>query len=152
MISITVKWKTRSELVKAEKKAKTVMKRRYLKEAREMQLALAVATPVDTGRAAASWTLATSKTNLACYPRTYNNPSGRFQDLREYVSGYDPVTGKLYLGNRVPYINLLNSGWSLQQPVPGWIEAVVESMKLRWSQRSRARTRGPGGRFTGAAE
>ena len=68
------------------------------------------ATPVDTGRARASWSISEEYANLAVKPEGYSSPSGQGQ--------VGAISGKkdVIISNNVDYIVFLEEGSSQQAP------------------------------------
>lgn len=88
---------------------------------------LAVATPVDTGKARSNWRVSiggpiTSEIETFGPGSTASASAiaAGFSIFARYVPGQD-----IYIRNNVPYIGALNRGHSKQAP-PGYIEAAVD--------------------------
>jgi hypothetical protein len=89
---------------------------------------LARATPVRSGRAAASWNLSAGDPDLSYKPEGYFNPIGCFEDGNISLAAYRPGT-TLYITNAIPYIRRLNDGYSVQN-APGWIDRVLAEVEI----------------------
>lgn len=84
-------------------------------------------TPVDTGRARASWNLSEEFVNLATQPEGFNSPNA--------VGSRGTITGKgkvVWITNNVSYIEFLENGSSKQAPT-GMVEITLAeaAAKLR---------------------
>lgn len=83
-------------------------------------------TPVDTGKARASWKISPGS------PFTKELPAGDYgypspPDLSTYKRNWT----KWYISNTAPYISRLNNGWSQQAPV-GFIEIAIQRNIVRY--------------------
>ena len=83
-------------------------------------------TPVDTGKARASWKISPGT------PTTKELPDGTYgypplPDLDRYTRNWT----KWYISNTAPYIQFLNAGWSQQAPV-GFIETTIQRNIVRY--------------------
>lgn len=95
--------------------------------------AVALRTPVDTGRARANW-----RTNIGAalpglvgsFPEGSDGSTGgtaAAQAINESIrvmQGYEK--GDVYISNNLPYIGRLNAGWSQQAPV-NFVESAIMS-------------------------
>lgn len=93
---------------------------------RELTRELVPATPVDTGKARSNWRV----TNGQPIRGTVEPPGvdrGGAPSLRSLDRAY--LTARpgvdMYITSNIPYIRRLNTGWSKQQPVPGYVERVI---------------------------
>lgn len=100
----------------------------------ELRENLARATPVVTGRAAASWNVSIGSPDLEYKPRGYFNPIGCYNDGNINVDGYVPGA-RIYVTNAIPYIRRLNDGYSIQN-VPGWIDRTLVEMAILGPRRA----------------
>lgn len=76
-------------------------------------------TPVDTGHARANWVPSVGAPFGIEVDDDAAHDSGAAQ-----VVGYKLGDGPAWLSNNVPYIQLLNDGWSKQRPA-GFVEACI---------------------------
>jgi len=86
---------------------------------------LARQTPIDTGRASGNWQGSVGVPIMAESGVFYPSSSiGQMQLLRASAlsSAGNP---SIFLTNMVPYMHLLNRGWSMQAPTPFWIERTI---------------------------
>lgn len=94
--------------------------------AREIVTPLVPATPVLTGKARSNWRVSNgtpiSGTVEPPAISTEGAPSLRSLD-RAYLTARPGVP--MYVASNIPYIRRLNTGWSQQQPVPGYVERIV---------------------------
>lgn len=83
-------------------------------------------TPVDTGRARASWNLSVGK------PDRSIKPEGRYDTPRATIGSLPPVThGQvIWISNNLPYIGALEHGHSQQAPV-GMVAISVEEVRAQ---------------------
>ena len=81
-------------------------------------------TPVDTGRARASWTIAINRTDLT------TAPVGSSVSITSPTAALGPVKwgDTVYISNNLPYIVPLNNGSSVQAP-EGFVQMAVEEIK-----------------------
>ena len=81
-------------------------------------------TPVDTGRARASWTLAVNRVDLS------TAPVGSSTTIASPEAALGPVKfgDTVYISNNLPYIVPLNNGSSTQAP-EGFVQMAVEEIK-----------------------
>jgi hypothetical protein len=89
----------------------------------------AKATPIDTGRASASWNASLNGPNTRVQPPEYYNPGAPWNDgevnLDQFVIG-----DSIHISNSLPYVKILNCGFSKQQRTM-WIERTfAEAKKL----------------------
>ncbi len=83
-------------------------------------------TPVDTGRARASWQVSEGKPSMAApSPGTYGPPSAVSAGF-ENISGTQPV----YIVSNLDYIEALENGWSKQAPV-GMVAISIAEVEAR---------------------
>lgn len=101
-----------------------------VKYAQNLRLRIATATPVATGRAAASWNLSRGGPNRNPKPDGYLNPGGAPYDGHIDISGYK-LGEVLYIANGVEYLIYLNYGSSSQAPA-GFIESAILESRLDW--------------------
>lgn len=91
--------------------------------AKELRTAIAMATPVDTGRAAASWNLNLFEPDESTQPEEYFDPSNSQQGGNVNIDGFQ-VGDDLVISNSLDYIADLNDGSSVQAPA-GFVEVVT---------------------------
>lgn len=77
-------------------------------------------TPVDTGRARASWTVGIGEADLSQQPESFNNPGGApgiAKQGQAKLASFDWKRDKrIILSNNLAYINALEHGHSQQAP------------------------------------
>jgi len=92
----------------------------------EVDAAVVLATPVDTGRARLNWQVEINATPSGTLPEPQNPASGASEALaqaRATIAGYR--TGDVInIVNNLPYIMRLNEGWSAQAP-SGFVEKAI---------------------------
>lgn len=84
-----------------------------------------VRTPVDTGRARASWNMNVGSPDLSVAPEP--PPGGSVQARGVPVVGAIPDGQPLIISNNLPYIVPLNNGHSAQAPT-GFVQATVREV------------------------
>lgn len=92
---------------------------------------LALRTPFDTGRAAASWNASLNGVNERVQPDEVQF-GGREEAAQAGEVNLQGIKlgDSVFISNSLPYIRRLNSGWSRQAPA-GFVEQVVEATKAR---------------------
>jgi hypothetical protein len=96
---------------------------------RRLREAVAIRTPILTGRASASWNAAVGEANPAQKESPYNNPSGAPRDGIVQLDGFK-LGDEIHVSNNRPYINSLNAGSSRKAPA-GFVEATIEAIIAR---------------------
>lgn len=95
--------------------------------------AVALRTPVDTGRARANWQtqIGAAATGLVnAYPKGKEGSTGAasagvaVSQAVQTMAGYSKSGVAVYISNNLPYIDLLNKGSSKQAPA-GFIQAAI---------------------------
>ena len=96
-----------------------------------MRKNIALATPFDTGRAAASWNASLNGANLRHQPDEvqFGGREEAAQAGEVNLSGIR-MGDDVHISNSLPYIRRLNAGWSQQAPA-GFVEQVVETTRSR---------------------
>lgn len=85
---------------------------RFAEIAREM---IASRTPIDTGRASASWNASLNGANLRVQPPEYFNPGAPWQDGEVNV-GQFLLGDSIHISNSLDYVKFLNAGTSRKAP------------------------------------
>lgn len=81
--------------------------------------AIVLATPVDTGRARANWTVSIGSPATESFEFTGGEGAATNQALsqgRSAVSSFKLGRGPIFIANNLPYIQLLEDGYSAQAP------------------------------------
>ena len=92
---------------------------------------LALRTPFDTGRAAASWNASLNGANLRTQPDEvqFGGREDAAQAGEVNLQGIK-MGDDIHISNSLSYIRRLNAGWSRQAPA-GFVEQVVEATRSR---------------------
>jgi hypothetical protein len=89
-------------------------------------------TPVDTGRARASWQIGIGKASTFVRGKNYNNPGGAAGDARQQhanLARFKSGNGnRIFISNNLPYIGALEFGHSDQAP-HGMVRISVAEVK-----------------------
>lgn len=97
--------------------------------AKSVRLQVATRTPINTGRASASWNASVGTPNFSTKSRGYNSPGSAPTDGRVTLTGF--LLGRtIHISNGISYIGKLNSGSSLKAPA-GFVEASVATIPLQ---------------------
>lgn len=115
-----------------ERRAAGIMRHVAVEVAREV----IPATPVDTGLARGNWQATLNIPASQPTPRLDPGAVSAIQQADQVARSLQ-VRDTFYLVNRVPYISLLNAGWSVQAP-PGYIQDAVDTGLRKGIARSRA--------------
>lgn len=89
----------------------------------DIDSALVLTTPVDTGRARSNWQVSIGKTAAGTVDQpvsaqeAIDTAKGQLSKLRD-------SDDKIHITNNLPYIQRLNEGWSPQQPA-GFVDQAV---------------------------
>lgn len=89
----------------------------------DIDSALVLTTPVDTGRARSNWQVSIGKTALGTVD-TLMSPSEAIGNAKAELSKLKDSDDKIHITNNLPYIQRLNEGWSPQQPA-GFVDQAV---------------------------
>lgn len=89
----------------------------------DIDSALVLTTPVDTGRARSNWQVSIGKTALSTVD-TLMSPSEAIGNAKAELSKLKDSDDKIHITNNLPYIQRLNEGWSPQQPA-GFVDQAV---------------------------
>lgn len=92
---------------------------------------IALRTPFDTGRAAASWNASLNGPNTRVQPDEVQFGSRQAAAKAGEVNLQGIRLGdSVHVSNSLPYIRRLNSGWSRQAPA-GFVEATAQATQTR---------------------
>jgi len=86
-------------------------------------------TPVDTGHARANWVPSVGSPHSSVV-----DGDGAHESGVAAVIGYKLGDGPAWISNNVPYILMLNDGWSKQQPA-GFVERAIAETLLEAEQK-----------------
>lgn len=89
----------------------------------DIDSALVLTTPVDTGRARSNWQVSIGKTALGTVD-TLMSSSEAIGNAKAELSKLKDSDDKIHITNNLPYIQRLNEGWSPQQPA-GFVDQAV---------------------------
>lgn len=122
----------------------------YVLLGRELHSALSRATPIDTGRAAASWTASLNGPDTRIQPPEFA-AGGRQQALEEARRNVNLdqfiIGDTLHISNSIPYMVFLNAGSSRQAP-RNFIELTFQAETPRIIRKlARLAARAPGVRL-----
>ena len=88
-------------------------------------------TPHDTGLARGNWQTSVNEPIKTETTREDPNGSAATGQLKSVAGSFQiGLDNAIYITNNLPYINRLNSGWSVQAS-PGYIERAVEATQLQ---------------------
>lgn len=82
-------------------------------------------TPVDTGRAKASWFLDVGSVDVKIVEPDFDNQSEAVARSQSYT-----LDSKIFISNNLPYIRRLNEGWSQQAPA-GYVDSALTIAKRK---------------------
>ncbi len=89
--------------------------RGVIRWARVAHQLIAQRTPIDTGRASASWNVSLNGANIRVQPPEYFNPGQPWLDGEFNVDQF-MMGDSIHISNNLPYIRKLNDGHSQQAP------------------------------------
>lgn len=89
----------------------------------DIDSALVLTTPVDTGRARSNWQVSIGKTAFGTVDQLMS-PSEAIGNAKAELSKLRDSDDKIHITNNLPYIQRLNEGWSPQQPA-GFVDQAV---------------------------
>lgn len=89
----------------------------------DIDSALVLTTPVDTGRARSNWQVSIGKTAAGTIDQPVS-PSEAIGNAKSELSKLKGSDDKIHITNNLPYIQRLNEGWSPQQPA-GFVDQAV---------------------------
>ena len=89
----------------------------------DIDSALVLTTPVDTGRARSNWQVSIGKTAFGTVDQPMS-PSEAIGNAKAELSKLRDSDDKIHITNNLPYIQRLNEGWSPQQPA-GFVDQAV---------------------------
>lgn len=88
-------------------------------------------TPVDTGRARASWTIvAGSNPDTSVQPESFEGGAAAGIALAKSKQSSVPDSNTYVIANSLPYIERLENGWSKQSPT-GFVRLGIADVKTR---------------------
>lgn len=76
---------------------------------------IVIRTPVDTGRARASWVVQVANSPEVVIPTTWNAQASE-QEAKQEIEGIDSPNQAVWITNSLPYIKPLEFGSSVQAP------------------------------------
>jgi len=118
-----------SDLKRFNAKVELVVSLVVKETAKSIRNQVAARTPINTGRASASWNVCVGTPNFRPKPASYNNPGGAALDGQVNLQGFT-LGRTIHVANGVPYIGDLNAGSSLKAPA-GFVEASVQTLPLQ---------------------
>lgn len=87
-------------------------------------------TPKDTEWAASNWIINAGRPHTHVAGDKINVSYSEAKSSQSIVKRWDPFKGPVYLSNNVPYIGLLDAGYSPQAP-PGFVQAAIDQATSR---------------------
>lgn len=88
--------------------------------------ALVLTTPVDTGRARSNWQVSIGKSALGTVDAPVS-PSEAIGNAKSELSKLRDSDSSVHITNNLPYIQRLNEGWSPQQPA-GFVDQAIATV------------------------
>lgn len=88
--------------------------------------ALVLTTPVDTGRARSNWQVSIGKTAAGTIDQPMS-PSETVGNAKSELAKLRDSDDRIHITNNLPYIQRLNEGWSPQQP-PGYVDTAIATV------------------------
>jgi hypothetical protein len=85
---------------------------------------LVIATPKDTSWASSNWIISTGRPFQGLAGSKENVSLAEATSSQSSVANWDPFKGPVFITNNVPYIGLLNAGFS-PQARPGFVQEAV---------------------------
>lgn len=92
----------------------------------DIDSALVLTTPVDTGRARSNWQVSIGKSALGTVD-TPVSPSEAIGNAKSELSKLRDSDSSVHITNNLPYIQRLNEGWSPQQPA-GFVDQAIATV------------------------
>ena len=92
----------------------------------DIDSALVLTTPVDTGRARSNWQVSIGKSALGAVD-TPVSPSESIGNAKSELSKLRDSDSSVHITNNLPYIQRLNEGWSPQQPA-GFVDQAIATV------------------------
>lgn len=92
----------------------------------DIDSALVLTTPVDTGRARSNWQVSIGKSALGAVD-TPVSPSEAIGNAKSELSKLRDSDSSVHITNNLPYIQRLNEGWSPQQPA-GFVDQAIATV------------------------
>lgn len=97
--------------------------------AKSIRNQVAARTPINTGRASASWNASVGTPNFTPKSEAYNSPGSAPMDGNVALQGFT-LGRTIHVANGVHYIGNLNNGSSVKAPA-GFVEASVANIHLQ---------------------
>ena len=101
----------------------------FRKIAIDLDSAIVLSTPVDTGRARGNWFTTLNKPSSAVSERKGAGPA-----ISEITSTANSlkIGDAIWMSNNLPYINRLENGWSTQSPPKAMVAANVARFRSKY--------------------
>ena len=92
----------------------------------DIDSALVLTTPVDTGRARSNWQVSIGKTAAGTIDEI-KSPSETIGNAKSELAKLRDSDDRIHITNNLPYIQRLNEGWSPQQPA-GYVDTAIATV------------------------
>jgi hypothetical protein len=92
----------------------------------DIDSALVLTTPVDTGRARSNWQVSIGKTAAGTIDQPAS-PSETIGNAKSELAKLRDSDSSVHITNNLPYIQRLNEGWSPQQPA-GFVDQAIATV------------------------